>query len=266
MTSEAIELGESTLGSLGIDEVDAWICEDTFENRAILRTAKFMWSQISDEDGLPTALIRAYSPEALIARRDSVWDSRKPIMVNPGDRYSDFVGPDDYPSDFPMPWWLKQRARAWQQQGAEGVPEADRRAFPTRCDTVRTDGTRCWNWAPSPRKSSLCKQHRPWTAELEAQNAAIARRKISLAAPAMADALEDLALNAASEPVRLKAVTEILDRAGVRGGVEIDHHVEIEITNPAEKVRERLRVLAERSAAALEEAIPDAEVVTDDAS
>lgn len=261
-----MELGSSTLETLGIDEVEPWICEDSFENRAILRTAKYMWSQVIDEDGQPTGLIRSYSPEALVARRDSVWDSRKPIMENPSDIYSEFVGADDYPADFPMPWWLKQRIRAWATQAEQGVPPGDRRAFPTRCGTVRTDGTRCWNWASAPKKSPQCKQHRPWTVEIEAQNAAIARIKLAQAAPAAADGLEELALGATSEPVRLKAITEILDRVGVRGGTEIEHHVEIEITNPAEKVRERLRVLAERSAAALEESIPDAEVVSDDAS
>lgn len=266
MTSGAVELGESGLNSLGIDEVEPWICEDTFENRRILRNAKLMWSQVLDEEGLPTGLTRAYSPEALIARRDSTWDSRKPIMVNPSDRYSDFVGADDYPADFPSPWWLKQRIRAWEQQGIEGTPPADRRAFPTRCGTIRTDGTRCWNWAPAPKKSPLCKQHRPWTVEIEAKNAAIARVKLAQAAPAAADGLEELALNATSEPVRLKAITEILDRVGVRGGIEIDQKIEIEISDPAAKIRDRLRMLAERSVVALEESIPDAEVVPDDAS
>ena len=51
--------------------------------------------------------------------------------------------------------------------------------------------------------------------------------------------------NAASEPVRLKASTEILDRAGVRGGVEFDANININDGRPAAQiVAERLERLA----------------------
>jgi hypothetical protein len=51
--------------------------------------------------------------------------------------------------------------------------------------------------------------------------------------------------NAASEPVRLKASTEILDRAGVRGGIEFDARIEVaDGRQPAQVVAERLQRLA----------------------
>jgi hypothetical protein len=50
--------------------------------------------------------------------------------------------------------------------------------------------------------------------------------------------------SAQSEPVRLKASTEILDRAGVRGGVEIDVGVDVTVRNPHEIIKERLARLA----------------------
>jgi hypothetical protein len=50
--------------------------------------------------------------------------------------------------------------------------------------------------------------------------------------------------SAQSEPVRLKASTEILDRAGVRGGVEIDVGMDVTVRNPHEIIRERLERLA----------------------
>jgi hypothetical protein len=50
--------------------------------------------------------------------------------------------------------------------------------------------------------------------------------------------------NAQSEPVRLKAATEILDRAGVRGGVELDVGVDVNIRSSKDIVLERLERMA----------------------
>jgi hypothetical protein len=51
--------------------------------------------------------------------------------------------------------------------------------------------------------------------------------------------------NAASEPVRLKASTEILDRAGIRGGVEFDANVNVTDARPASSIiAERLARLS----------------------
>jgi hypothetical protein len=60
-------------------------------------------------------------------------------------------------------------------------------------------------------------------------------------APYAVDVMEELMETAVSEPVRLKAAAEILDRAGVRGGVDIG--VDVEVTDgrsPAQIVMERL--------------------------
>jgi hypothetical protein len=246
MTSPGVHSSSTELFALGIEESEPWVCEDIFENRVILRKAKYMWAQLQDEGGMPTGMVRVFSPEVLEARRDSVWENRKSIMIDSSDRYSEYVGPEEYPMDGDFPRWLSARLRWWFDAEQQGVPEDKRRPFPERCETIRFDGTRCWNWAPEPRKTKRCKQHLPWTAGAELANAQVARLKLLQAAPAMADTLEDLALNAAGEAVRLKAATEILDRVGVRGGVEIDHHVEVEQVDPAAAVRERLARLSER--------------------
>ena len=80
--------------------------------------------------------------------------------------------------------------------------------------------------------------------------------------------------NAESEPVKLKAATEILDRAGVRGGIEIDSNVNIDVRPAASIIAERLNRLASgaiEAAAKMAEAgilitpdkdIIDAEIVT----
>jgi hypothetical protein len=75
---------------------------------------------------------------------------------------------------------------------------------------------------------------------------------------------------AESEPVRLKAATEILDRAGVRGGVEIDTNVNVDVRPAAEVIAERLDRLALgaiQTAARLSEdgaKVIDAEVVIEE--
>lgn len=264
ISSMALDTSSTELFALGIDEVEPWICEDSYANRAILRSNKYMWETVTDEEGMPTSLIRAFSPEALVARRDSVWESRRPIMRDPSNRYSDYITADEYPLDFPMPWWMQQRLRGWFKQSDEGVPEPERRPFPVRCETRRTDGTRCWNWAPSPKKSPHCKQHLPWQESIDLANAQVARRRLLQVAPLAADALEDLVMNAAGEAVRLKAATEILDRVGVRGGMEIDAKIEVEQVDSASAIRAKLEQLAERAmlaAGPAEEIVAEAEVV-----
>ena len=71
-----------------------------------------------------------------------------------------------------------------------------------------------------------------------------ARAKLVQAAPYAVDMLEDLMENAESEPVKLKAATEILDRAGVRGGIEIDSTVNLDVRPAANIIAERLNRLA----------------------
>jgi hypothetical protein len=54
------------------------------------------------------------------------------------------------------------------------------------------------------------------------------------------DVLEELMESAVSEPVKLKAATEILDRAGVRGGMELNIDIKNTDRSPAEVLAERL--------------------------
>jgi hypothetical protein len=70
---------------------------------------------------------------------------------------------------------------------------------------------------------------------------------------------------AESEPVKLKAATEILDRAGVRAGFDINSEVTIDVRPAASIIAERLARLTEGARAveqilAPQEDIVDAEV------
>jgi hypothetical protein len=97
-----------------------------------------------------------------------------------------------------------------------------------------------------------------------------AREKLMQAAPYAVDKLEELMEFAESEPVKLKAATEILDRAGVRGGVEIDTNVNVDLRPAASVIAERLDRLAQGAIVAASllaqdgVSVVDAEVVEED--
>jgi hypothetical protein len=97
-----------------------------------------------------------------------------------------------------------------------------------------------------------------------------ARLKLAQSAPFAVDVLEDLMENAESEPVKLKAASEILDRAGIKGGYEFDVNLEVTDGRPASAViAERLERLASGAqslidlTASQEAEIVDGEVVED---
>lgn len=89
-----------------------------------------------------------------------------------------------------------------------------------------------------------------------------ARRKLMQSAPYAVDVLEELMESADVEQVRLKASTEILDRAGVRGGMDIGLDVEVtDARSPAQIVAERLARLSEGAAALQERLAQNEDVV-----
>jgi hypothetical protein len=67
-------------------------------------------------------------------------------------------------------------------------------------------------------------------------------------APKALEQVIDLSQNASAEAIRLKASTEILDRAGIKGGVDIS----VEVTNnvsAADEIKKKLSLMAERMGA-----------------
>ena len=68
---------------------------------------------------------------------------------------------------------------------------------------------------------------------------------------------------AISEPVKLKAATEILDRAGVRGGMELNIDIKNTDRSPAEVLAERLARLEAVASLRTAELIKDGVDVTE---
>lgn len=259
------------LEALGFDEVEPGIVLDTPENRRRiyrLEPPGWQYERVMDEDGMPSGYIRPLHPARLSERRGKPYEIYRDLLVDSEDPWSDYVGPDDFPMDAEAPHFILDRLRRWRLQDQEGIPQDERKPFPVRCEHVRADGTRCWLWAPKPQDVRVCGHHLKQAGRDQTRHALTAKIKLLEMTTDAVDNLEYLAYNAESEPVKLKATTEILDRAGVRAGVEIEISGEVEVRDPGAEVRARLEKIASRRLeleAAHEAEVVEGEVVEDDA-
>ena len=238
---------------LGLQEVEKGVVEDTYENRQELRRAGYNWDTVYSSTGAPTGLIAARSPEQIKERRMMSLSEKKILLADPKNLNSDYItGLELIIDDEALratPPWVVGATKAWLKEQDEGGPKSDRRApaaLPHRCTVVKSDGIRCMLWSSGRLKDGgLCRIHLRH-ARKSGEDLERARRKLMQSAPYAVDVLEELMENATSEPVRLKASTEILDRAGVRGGMDIGLDVEVkDARSPAQIVAERLARLTE---------------------
>lgn len=266
------------LETLGIVEIERGVCEDTFENRASLRRAQMNWDPVYDANGVPTGYIAARTQQQTKERRLLSLEEKRPLLVESRNNNSDYVNGLDLLVDEDLckivPPWVVGATKTWQaEQMAGGVPATSKKqpaALPHRCRQIKSDGIRCMLWASGRAKDDgLCRVHLR-TVRKPGADVERARFKLAQSAPFAVDVLEDLMERAESEPVRLKAASEILDRAGVKGGFEFDVNVEVTDARPASQViAERLAKLAEGAAAVQEilnpreEDIVDGEIVED---
>jgi len=258
------------LSALGIEEVERGVCQDTYENRRALRAARLTWIPVYATNGAPTGLIMARSEEMEKGRRLLSLAEKKPILTEPDRPNSDYLtGLDlvaESATDYLVPPWVVGATRAYLKEQEAGGPSSPRRqplSLPHRCRHVKEDGIRCLLWSSGrPKDDGLCRVHLSSVKRRPGEDVARARAKLTQAAPYAVDVLEDLMTNATSEPVKLKASTEILDRAGVRGGIELDANVNVsDARAPADVVAERLARLA-RAAVTVVDRLGDAAVQT----
>ena len=268
------------LTALGVDEVDRGVCEDSFENRAIIRRARLIYEPVYNSDGRPSGLIKVRSAESTRERRIASLAEKRPILVNASDQNSDYLtGLDllaEEATDYLVPPWVMGATRKYlKEQEAGGPPTPKRQPSPQphRCRHIKEDGIRCMLWGSGrPVDDGLCRVHLRSLKNRTSDDIERAREKLMQAAPYAVDKLEELMDSAESEPVKLKAATEILDRAGVRGGIEIDSSLTIQTRPAAEVMAERLDRLAKGAivtAAILSEggvSVVDAEIVEEPAS
>lgn len=239
------------LSLLGIEESDRGVCEDTFENRQLLRRAKFNWIPVYASNGVPTGLIQAISSEMATEKRILSLAEKKPILSDPTNKNSDYlVGLDliaEEASDYICPPWVIGATRAYIKEQSAPPTSGKRKpaALPTRCSNVKDDGIRCQLWSSGRlQDDGLCRIHLRSVKHRPGDDIERARQKLFQAAPYAVDVLEQMMEFAESEPVKLKAATEILDRAGVRGGMEIDTNINLDVRPAASIIAERLNKLA----------------------
>lgn len=201
---------------------------------------------------------------------------KKPIMVDPERPNSDYLtGLElvaESASDYLVPPWVIGATKMWIKEQDEPIASDKRKAtaLPHRCRAIKDDGLRCMLWSSGrPKDDGLCRVHLRSVKKRPGEDIERARQKLTQAAPYAVDMLEDLMLNAASEPVKLKASTEILDRAGIRGGAEFDVTAKVVDGRPAAQIiAERLARLAPDALTSAGELISqgvtiDGEVVSD---
>lgn len=241
-----------------LDAVDRGICPDTFENRKLIRANRARWQEVFDADGNPTSLIRVITSDMLEALRTT---NRAALLADQSNPDSEFVTGydlllDDAARDL-APSWVTAATRHYMhvederdKRGPNGKPYRPALvSYPHRCKATSSAGTRCFNWCNGTvDMNGLCKMHlanHRHDPEAGTNTLVKARNRLISAAVGAVDELENLMNTATSEPVRAQAAKEILDRAGIRGGVEIEQKVEITVKPASELVAERLAKLAQ---------------------
>ncbi len=260
------------LTAIGIEEVDKGICEDSFENRRLLRRSKLIWEPVYSSTGTSTGLLKVRSAESTRERRIESLAAKRPVLVTPSDNNSDYLtGLDliaEEASDYLVPPWVIGATRKWLKEQEAGGPATDKRQpvpMPHRCKVIKHDQLRCMLWGSGRlQDDGMCRVHLRTIKKKSSDDIEAARAKLMQAAPYAVDKLEFLLEHAESEPVMLKAATEILDRAGIRGGVEIDTSINLDIRPAADVIAERLARItagAISTAARLSQLDSDEEVI-----
>jgi hypothetical protein len=260
------------LSVYGIEETDKGICIDTFENRSALRRARLNWIPVYAVNGVPTGLIQALSQEMQSKQRLLSLEEKAPILADARNKNSDYLTGFDLlaeaESDNIVPPWVLGATKVWAKEQNEGLKVGRKPSpLPHRCKAIKDDGIRCQLWTGGrPQDDGLCRVHLGSLRNKPTDSVERARDRLTQATPAAVDILEQLMDSAESEPVKLKAATEILDRAGVRAGFDINSEVTLDVRPAASVIQERLQRLASSVLEATpvpEEDTVDAEVVED---
>lgn len=283
ISRKAPTASEALFASLGIQELEANVCEDTPRNRRILRKSGTIFHVIYPEAGetAPTGLLQVdLEPDAKTRTDQSSYDRNRHILTDEKNPWSDYLPVYELPLDFweTAPPYMIRALRTYEQAKAEGKTGDDLPSLPVRCMKRRGDGTRCWNWSwvSNPHaKPSICRLHSPsgaWNRQEEIQKLQeTARLRLAQLTDDAVSVMDELMHESKVDQVRLRAATELLDRAGLKPGTELTISGDVKHTHeidPAQAVRERLAVLAERIVsppAALPEVV-EAEVVEDSTS
>ena len=244
------------LAEWGIEEVDNGVCEDTYENRVAIRSNKGSWVSVFDQNGHPTGHLQVITAEM---SNDALRFRKTSILQDPSDVNSDYMTglnlllvPE---VNNVAPTWVLRRTKQFLKDederealGNGGAVHPSRLIrTPSRCVARKGDGARCWMWYDgSINGDSVCNRHTPKAKRdlVKPDLIRLARARLESSVGGASDTLEELMRTATSETVRLGAAKEILDRAGIRGGIEVEQKVEVTVS-ASELLKERLDKLRE---------------------
>lgn len=220
------------LSIYGIEQLDLGICVDSSHNRRILRENKLSWSAMFDEEGHPLEAIEVRSMYMTAALADQSVAHRTNIMRDPRNVNSDYKTGTElllaWDADTILPPWVLGATRFWESL-VEDRAESGKNLLPhivgppMRCSVIKSDGVRCLYWTSGRvAGNDMCRVHLSSLQNNATGMLDRSRIRVKQNSLAAVDTLEDLMMTATSEPVRLQAARDILDRAGVRAGFEID--------------------------------------------
>lgn len=244
------------LAEWGIVEVERGVCEDTVDNRRVIRQNKGRFNTVFDTKGMPTGYLQVITAD-MFAMAQAM--SKADLLTEPEDANSDYLSGIELifaenASELTPTWvlnatrtYIRQQDEKRQLGGDAELHQSRLIAVPTRCKVIKADSTRCWGWADGSTESvGMCRVHARRVGKsnpLGMSATQIARNRLISASVAATEYLEDLAANAESESVRLGAVNSILDRTGLRGAIEINEKVEVTVNENAKVVQDRLEEL-----------------------
>ena len=133
-----------------------------------------------------------------------------------------------------------------------------------QCTMIKKDGTQCKKWGVRGTTPAVCTKHGaqlPAVRKAAEARVAEARTRMMGVTPDMFEILLDLTKPGVSEGVRLKAATEIMDRAGLKPGMELNVTVE-NVSSPLDDISKQLTELASHFTDLGE--VQDAEVIDEE--
>jgi hypothetical protein len=245
------------LNEWGIEEVERGVCDDTYENRKIIRQHKGRFNVVFDTNGQPTAFIQVVTAEMYNMAQGL---SKSDLLADPDDYNSDYLSGVKLilaeNAKHLAPTWVLNTTKTYirqQERKRDLGPDAALLqsrlvTVPHRCNAMKTDGTRCWGWSDgSTDTAGYCRVHarrinKTVESTLGMTTAQIMRNRMLSGATGMLDKLEALA-DSEDERIALTAVRDYLDRAGFKAVEHVEQKVEVTVTDAAEEVKKRLAKL-----------------------
>lgn len=156
-------------------------------------------------------------------------------------------------------------AEGYETVPADWKPKSGKELPSLRCTHVRDDDTRCKNFGVRGTgfngTPSMCFIHGGSLPSVKAKAEAtllVARMRLVENTGLALDTLFSLTRAGVADNIRLKASTEILDRAGIKGGFDVNVEVQ-HSESMATEINKRLDIMRQRQLPA--EVVEDAEIV-----